>query len=188
MAGRLLLLVLLYPSACLAEIQFWQSGIDWLQSNLQDQTEMSFNHNEFNYDGITEQNAALDVKQIIGSRLVFSTSLFIHRQHLQSGVCKQNIAITEYQIMPQFQLQTHMALGVGIRGTIDSQMSFAQDQQIQLENQRQWFVRLSLSANDSVEYGVKYSSTLLDAHDFSPLRQTSSFTDNALSIFYHSRF
>lgn len=188
MVGRFLLLIVLYPSACMADTQFWQTGIDWLQANLQDQTKISFHHTEFRYDGMADQNAILDVKHTIGATLVLNTSLFIHRQHLQSGVCKQNIATTEYQIMPQFQLWKQMAVGVGIRRTIDSQMSFAQDQQIQLENQRQWFVRVLLSTSDIAQYGVKYSSTSVDAHDLSPLRQTSTFTDNALSIFYQVSF
>ncbi|WP_416306348.1 hypothetical protein [Neptunicella sp. SCSIO 80796] len=189
MSNRLLLIILLLPFNCLADSQFWDTGIDWLKANLADDADVVFQRAEFQYDGLADQTASLDVKHIIGERFFVYTSLLMHRQKLQSGVCKQNIATSEYEIMPQFQLQNDFAVGVGIRRTIESEMSFSQDHQIQLENKSQWFVSLSLNPQTmSAQYGVRYSSTSLDAHDYSPLRQNTTFTDNALTLYYQASF
>ncbi|MBC3765146.1 hypothetical protein [Neptunicella marina] len=188
MKAAIISVLIFLPALCQAEELFWHNNLQDIANDKAKKSGFHYERQDFSVDGYKEHHAEMRYEKFFGKDWFIQTQIKVDRRDLQSGVCKQKFDLYTYQVMPAVQLSPKLLFGIGYQRLLKGEMSFTQERQVDIENQRAWSANLQFHYSDDHRLNLSISRYRINAHDFSPLSQHETFGENALRLKYQLRF
>ncbi|MFT5674591.1 MAG: hypothetical protein ACI808_000513 [Paraglaciecola sp.] len=189
MVKYLIILLSLFSLHCSANDNFLSQSVDWLKKSLPDNAQIDFNKASIKFKGCRQKDYQLMLTQNINSNLYLETSVGYAYGKLSWGAHSQKVSVKEWSLVPRYQLNEKIDVGLGMVVQSAPEFKTSQGVQFDLPKNSTWLLSTRFkNSSDKHYFEVAMSSQQWQATSETGNWFVRGRADNKLNVSYRALF
>jgi hypothetical protein len=136
---------------CQSSEEFWSTGVSWLKQTLPEHSKLEFNKEKISSKG-RQRDYQLLLTQYFQKDFSVETSLGYASGKLNWEAYNQKISVKEWSLVPRYQLNKRVNLGLGIVMQSAQQFKTSQGVDLQLPKNMTWLLSSRIQGQSEQHY------------------------------------
>lgn len=190
MKNLMLLVCLVCAAPCLAEKSLMQSSINWIVDSLPDNTTFSYDSDSIRFKGCKQREYQMLFEHNLSQNISVEAALGYSKAKLHWGVFSQKVSVYQTSIIPRYEFNQKLSLGVGVIAQSTVAFKTTQGETFTLPRSTEWLAAARIKGLAAKHYWeVKVSSQKWQASNVSSENWFErGMADNKINLLYQGAF